>query len=317
MRNKLGIFLVLLVILNLFMGYEIIKDKEREIIDLNEFFDYYSESEEENGGYILLDSKFKIYEKQYSAISEKVKEESVKRDTEIEYVVKKGDTLSGIANKFGQSQSVLKYNNPKTGKYLKIGEKLKITRGNSVNYKVSKGDSLSKIASLFGKSVNEIKEANNLTSNALQVNQNLIIDNPKVNLARLSKGKDGFNPYQPLNITKVNSPFGRRLHPVLKRWIGHMGVDLKAHYIDVRASEAGVVTFSGVMGGYGKLIIIKHSNGYETRYAHLNSIKVKKGVRVNRGQLIAQSGQTGRVTGPHLHYEIRKNGTPVDPMKYF
>ncbi len=89
-----------------------------------------------------------------------------------------------------------------------------------------------------------------------------------------------------------------------------------ARYVPVTASRSGVVTFVGVAGGYGKLIKIKHSDGYETRYAHLNRIDVKKGQKVSQGQSLGQSGMTGRVTGPHLHFEVRKNGKPVNPMKY-
>ena len=309
--------LVILLIFNVFLAYNTIKILEKEVVNLNDFTDYYTESEADNGGYQLLTSNFKVYEKQYTIVSKETQEESKKRAKITYYQVKSGDTLGGIANRFGQSQTVLKYNNPSIGKYLKIGEKLKITRGNSITYKVIKGDSLSKIASKFGKTVMELKTTNNLTSSTVRLNQILIINNPKVDLARITRTKKGFDPYWPVAWKGVTSPYGRRFHPVLKRWIGHMGVDLRAHYVDTRASEDGIVTYAGWMSGYGKIVIIKHSKGYETRYAHLNKIKIKKGQRVNRGQLIAESGKTGRVTGPHLHYEIRKYGTPVNPMKYF
>jgi len=317
LNKKMRMLLLILIVCNMFLAYNTIKKLEKEVVNLNEFTDYYTESEADNGGYQLLSSDFKVYEKKYTIVSEKIQEESKKRAKITYYKVKSGDTLGGIANKFGQSQTVLKYNNPNTGKYLKIGEKLKITRGNSITYKVVKGDSLSKISSKFGKTVNELKTTNNLTSNIVNLNQMLIINNPKVDLARITRTKKGFDVYWPVPWKGVTSPFGRRFHPVLKRWIGHMGVDLRAHYVDVKASENGTVRYAGWMSGYGKIVIIKHSKGYETRYAHLNKIKVKKGQRVNRGQLIAQSGKTGRVTGPHLHYEIRKYGTPINPMKYF
>lgn len=70
------------------------------------------------------------------------------------------------------------------------------------------------------------------------------------------------------------------------------------------------------MNGYGKIIIIKHSSGYETRYAHLDKIGVRKGQYVKTGELIGKTGQSGRVTGPHLHFELRKNGKILNPMKY-
>ena len=97
----------------------------------------------------------------------------------------------------------------------------------------------------------------------------------------------------------------------------HYGIDLRAAVgTSIYAADGGEVIYVGTQNGYGKLIQIKHDNGDVTYYAHLNSFSVKKGDRVYKGQLIAKSGQTGRVTGPHLHFEIRKNGTQVDPMKY-
>jgi len=304
--------LVVLLILNLALGYNIIKKSEREVVELKNFTDYYTDSEADNGGYILLSSNFTVYEKKYKIIDE---EERNKRKETIYYTVVSGDTLGGIANKFSQSQSVLKFNNPKVGKFLRIGQKLKITTGNSIEYKVGRGDSLSKIASKFGKTVKELQQDNHLTTSTVKLDQVLKINNPKVNLSTISRG--GFDVYWPVAWKGITSPYGRRFHPVLKRWIGHMGVDLRAHYVGVKSSESGTITYAGWMSGYGKLIIIKHARGYETRYAHLKTIKVRNGQRVSRGQLIAISGKTGRVTGPHLHYEIRKNGTPVNPMKYF
>ncbi|MBQ3437086.1 MAG: M23 family metallopeptidase, partial [Fusobacterium sp.] len=103
---------------------------------------------------------------------------------------------------------------------------------------------------------------------------------------------------------------------VLKRYILHTGVDLKAKYIPLRAAQDGVVSFVGYMNGYGKIIIIKHNSGYETRYAHLSVMSTKVGERVKKGELIGKTGASGRVTGPHLHFEIRRNGTPLNPMKY-
>ena len=97
----------------------------------------------------------------------------------------------------------------------------------------------------------------------------------------------------------------------------HYGIDLRAAVgTSIYAADGGEITFAGTQSGYGKLIIIRHDNGDLTYYAHLNSFSVKKGDRVYKGQLIAKSGQTGRVTGPHLHFEIRKNGVRVDPEKY-
>jgi murein DD-endopeptidase MepM/ murein hydrolase activator NlpD len=320
LNTKLKGFLVFLLLLNLALGYNLIKKSEKGTVDLTSFVDYYANSEAENGGYVLLESNFKIYEKQYKIINEveakkeKLKVERMNRGT-IVYSVVSGDTVGGIANKFGQSQGVLKYNNPSIGKYLKIGQKLKITNGNSVEYKVVKGDTLGKISGKFGRSVTAIQRDNSLTSTTVHLNQKLVINNPKI--TTISKPKSGFNVYWPVAWEGITSPYGRRFHPVLKKWIGHLGVDLRARYVPVKAAESGVITYAGWMSGYGNIIIIKHSKGYESRYGHLQKIKVRKGQKVKRGQLIATSGKTGRVTGPHLHFEIRKYGTPVNPMTFF
>lgn len=84
----------------------------------------------------------------------------------------------------------------------------------------------------------------------------------------------------------------------------------------IKAADGGKVIFSGTKGTYGKLVIIDHENGYETRYAHNSSLLVKQGDRVYKGQVIAESGNTGRSTGPHMHFEVRKDGNAIDPSKY-
>jgi murein DD-endopeptidase MepM/ murein hydrolase activator NlpD len=85
----------------------------------------------------------------------------------------------------------------------------------------------------------------------------------------------------------------------------------------VKASEDGVVAYAGnELKGYGNLVLVRHSNGFVTAYAHASELMVKRGETVKRGQVIAKSGQTGSVTAPQLHFEIRKGATPVDPAQY-
>lgn len=97
----------------------------------------------------------------------------------------------------------------------------------------------------------------------------------------------------------------------------HKGVDIAASVgTPIEASEGGEVTFSGDRGTYGKCIVIKHKNGYETVYAHTSKLIAKKGEVVHKGQVIAEVGNTGRSTGPHLHFEVKVNGQTKDPMSY-
>ena len=114
----------------------------------------------------------------------------------------------------------------------------------------------------------------------------------------------------------INSAFGPRLSPWSGRPEFHAGVDLAAAAgTPVKASQGGVVKFAGPAEGYGQSVLIEHGAGIETRYGHLQKIYVTQGQRVERGQLIALSGNTGRSTAPHLHYEVLVDGRPVDPRR--
>ncbi len=115
----------------------------------------------------------------------------------------------------------------------------------------------------------------------------------------------------------VTSEFGSRVSPFHEGIKFHEGIDIAAPTGTlIHAPADGIVTFAGWERGYGNLIIINHGYGLSTRYGHCADILVKKGQRVKRGQVIGTVGATGRATGPHLHYEVRVNGVPVNPRKY-
>ena len=118
---------------------------------------------------------------------------------------------------------------------------------------------------------------------------------------------------------RVASGFGVRFHPILKVWKQHKGIDFAGPLkIDVYATGNGVIKeVRSSLGGYGKMVIIDHGFGYETRYAHLSAFKVKKGDKVKRGQVIGLLGNTGRSTGPHVHYEVMYRGIVKNPVHYF
>lgn len=117
------------------------------------------------------------------------------------------------------------------------------------------------------------------------------------------------------SINSLTSGFGIRLDPFSHRLAFHGGIDFKANTgAKVVASLDGKVIFAGRNGKYGNLIRIAHPGGYETRYAHLSNIKVTKGQKVKKGTLIGLVGSTGRSTGPHLHFELMKNGKKIDPL---
>lgn len=115
----------------------------------------------------------------------------------------------------------------------------------------------------------------------------------------------------------VTSPFGYRMHPIFHVLKMHTGVDLSAGMgTPIRAADSGTVVQAGWRGGYGKCVVISHGNGLATLYAHQSVILVSVGDTVKRGQIIGNVGSTGFSTGAHLHFEVRVNGTPVDPMRY-
>ena len=116
---------------------------------------------------------------------------------------------------------------------------------------------------------------------------------------------------------RITSRFGPRVHPVLGYRRFHAGVDFGAPYgTRITAADSGKVIFAGWYGGYGNSVIIDHGGGLTTLYAHASRLNVREGQAVTKGQSIAAIGSTGLSTGPHLHFEVRRNGNPIDPMGF-
>lgn len=114
----------------------------------------------------------------------------------------------------------------------------------------------------------------------------------------------------------MTSGFGYRTDPFTGRSSMHNGIDIvNSRGTSIWAAGSGIVTFSGYNGSYGNVIIVDHGHGYESVYAHCQTLLVKQGDQVEKGQKIATIGTTGRVTAPHLHFEIRLNGTPINPYR--
>jgi len=127
------------------------------------------------------------------------------------------------------------------------------------------------------------------------------------------------SPIKTKDFIYVSSPYGMREHPTEKQLLFHEGIDISANVGSkvYSTAQGRIVKIMYSKYGYGNRIVIKHAYGFETLYAHLHVINVKKGQWVGKNQLIGSVGNTGRSTGPHLHYEIHKNGEPRDPLGYF
>ena len=234
------------------------------------------------------------------------------------YKLEKNDTLAKIAKKYGISVvDIVDYNNINPKK-LKAGSTIFLKGVTLQKYKDVEGRLIAAQQAKEDKKKNKEKEKEKPEKPPKGAKGSAPPPPPPQDDddGGKSAAYSGAGFAYPVRYAGVSSPFGNRYHPVLKRYILHTGVDLVAKYVPLRAAKAGVVTFAGNMSGYGKIIIIRHDNGYETRYAHLSVISTNVGEHVNQGDLIGKTGNSGRTTGAHLHFEIRQNGVPKNPMKY-
>lgn len=238
------------------------------------------------------------------------------------YLVHDGDTLPAIAKMFNVSVNTIRWANdldPK--KSIKNGQKLVILPISGVKYVVQKGDTLDSIAKSFKGDKNEIVAFNGLEgSSDVQVGDELIIPNGEVIPSSNSDNSSKSIPSDtPKNLASKGTSSGYFMRPVIggiktQGIHGHNGVDL-ANSVNspILAAASGQVIIAkggGWNGGYGNYIVISHSNGMQTLYAHLNSIKVSVGERVNKGDVIGAMGSTGDSSGVHLHFEVRGGVNP-------
>lgn len=246
----------------------------------------------------------------------------------IEYEVQPGDTVSGIAEKFGISIDTVRWaNNLKSIKAIKPGQKLKILPVTGIAHKVKHGETIYSIAKKYSVDAQGIVDwpynsfANDETF-ALAVGQLLIVPDgvmPKVKLWAP-------RPYIALQAPEAGTvtgtgqfvwPAGGRITQGF-RWY-HKAIDIANKAApEIVAADGGTVISAGWPRGwgYGNMVTIDHGNGFATLYAHLSKVYVSVGQRVSQGQAIGRMGATGRATGVHLHFEIRHGGVAVDPMRY-
>jgi murein DD-endopeptidase MepM/ murein hydrolase activator NlpD len=233
----------------------------------------------------------------------------------VHYTVTKGDSLFGIARKFNVSvDAIITANHLKNAYYLRTGFLLLIPNMSGIYYTVKKGDSLFGIAERYGTEINRIADVNDLGSSVIKSGMRLFI--PGGTLTAWERASAIGEVFKSPVKGRISSVMGFRQDPFTNRRTYHTGVDIAAKSgSTVRASQFGRVLYSGYRGNYGKTVIIVHPQGYETLYAHLDKISVKRGQAVQQGDSIGTVGSTGRSTGPHLHFEVHQNGKLVDPLK--
>lgn len=241
------------------------------------------------------------------------------RDQVITYPVASGDTLSTIAQKFGVSIDTIKWSNDLKRDSLSIRQELKIPPVSGIVHKVKDGETVQSIAKKYKTESQKIvnfpfNDFADLDTFALNIGQTLIVP-------------DGVQPEAPAIVRPLPPSFaggsGQLLWPTngiitqYPVWY-HMALDIANPAAPaVAAAEAGTVSLVEYLRyGYGQHVIVTHGDGLSTLYGHLSEIYVKVGDRLARGQVLGRMGSTGRSTGPHLHFEVRKNGVILNPLPF-
>lgn len=243
--------------------------------------------------------------------------EKPKNGTISTYIVREGDTLSGIAKLFDVTpNTILWANDISSASKLRVGQSLIILPVTGVKYTVVKGDTLASLAKKFGADGEEIRTYNGLEGSTLTVGTQLIIPDGEIMAPSAKKVAAATinEPAHDVGPRGTSTQIGYYMAP-LARYTetqgihGYNGVDLAAPVgTPILAAASGDVVVArdgGWNGGYGSYVVISHGNGSQTLYAHMSQVSTYDGARVVQGQVIGYVGQTGKATGPHLHFEIR------------
>lgn len=241
----------------------------------------------------------------------------------ITYIVQPGDTTESIAADFGLQPTTIMWSNPSIEKapdLLKVGHALVILPIDGVYHTVEEGDTVETLAEDYKASVKDIVDC---PFNDIPYDQNLRVGQKVI-------VPDGTKPYERREVTTYAGPVSETVvgEGVFRwpttgyisqgYWYGHRAIDIaRGAGTAVLASDSGYVSFAGWTDiGYGYLVVVDHANGYQTYYAHLQDIYVTEGQTVEAGQVIAAMGNTGNSSGPHLHFEVRYNRYPTNPLVY-
>jgi murein DD-endopeptidase MepM/ murein hydrolase activator NlpD len=245
----------------------------------------------------------------------------------VEYVAKASDSVQAIADTYGvKITTITASNGMNKDTTLTEGQKLIFPSIDGVAYKIKNGENLWDISVLYKVDFYDLLDINNLNSpDKLKLGQQIIV--PDVEAIKIeSSSKPKTTASKSASKTASSSSISRGSWPASgsvtskfgQRWgKEHKGIDIGVPTgTNVKSFMSGKVTYSGWQGSYGNLVVISHGNGLQTYYAHNSKLLVKVGQSVDSGSVIAKSGSTGNSTGPHIHFEVRKNGNPVNPFPY-
>ena len=259
-----------------------------------------------NSGYFEEEITENIEEKLMNTVNteekklSEIKAEEIAEDEKINKIEKVQEIIKITGEEIADSKGnrIIKIKDTPT--YINTNENLKNINGlNKKNYKSGIKENV----------IENINVKNIVDNQEVQRIQN--IQNENINNKNFGK------ILWPVKSGKITSKFGNRNHPVLKSVKFHRGVDIAVSLgTPVYAGIRGIVTFAGKRGNYGNLVEIKGSDGIKVRYAHLSKIDVVEGQRVSDGEKVAETGNTGMSTGPHLHYEIIVDENPVNPLNF-
>ncbi len=258
---------------------------------------------------------------QWSSHTSRPKTDGVLEKMElVTYTVEKGDTLTSIAQKFSTTaESISAINNLASPDAIDAGASISLLRnGSGTVRRVAQGDTIWNISRSYDVTVEAILGANQLENeNQLVVGELLILPGAKVApQAQIASASWRDTLTWPVT-GAITSGYGWRIHPITGKRDFHEGLDIAAPLgTPVKAALPGKVTHVGWTGGYGRLVVVSHDNGIETRYGHLSEYAVEVGRRVSIGDTLGYAGQSGNATGPHCHFEIRIWDVPKNPIDY-
>lgn len=234
------------------------------------------------------------------------------------YSVESGDTLWSIANKFNcDVNSLMALNQLNENSLLRIGQEIRIPGTRQPIHIISSGETMWDIAAANGTSVAMLQRLNpDKDANNLEIGDTLVLpQNARSSGLVMSQSSRGLRFSRTIMkwpiIGTITSYFGWRSRGY------HYGLDIAGETGEpIYAAAPGVVSYAGWKGGYGKAVVIDHDNGCQTLYGHMSRILVDVGQSISRGDTIGRVGSTGHSTGPHVHFEVRKNGTFCNPLTY-